>query len=448
MSSDARRRAWVLASGTRYWPRGSEAIAALPMATVPLADAAPGALTFIDLPEWAADLGIDGRLLAFADCLSDGEGERWRRCDWLAAAWHMLTGSHEREHEQRHGPILSYSFRLPGTLQPMFEHAWVNRIFLFLRRWAARESAEREASLFGPLPRASIVLTHDIDAVRLTPEIRLKQTVFQLVNALRSSVRGRWSVAARRVGDAGRFAFSRGDFRTLARVRDMERAAGVRSILHLYGGPPGFRRGSPRRVLMDPGYDVGSDYVRAELRAFVEGGWTVGLHQSFDAWDDAVRMSVERGRVEAAAGAPVPHCRQHWLHFSWAKTWRAQEQAGLASDSTLGFNDRSGLRAGHALRFHPWDFGRDAPMLLSAVPMVCMDSHFYDYGQLDRDAIASAMRRWLGEIEAVGGEVTVNWHTHTITAVYGWAEGFEELLSQLGAAARMRASADLDDAQR
>lgn len=430
MSHQASRRQWVLACGGRYWPRGADAVTALPMPSAQLTHGDPGELAEIALPDWASDLGVDGALLAFSSAVAPSEeAEAWQRCDWIAIVWHMLAGSAEREHEARHGPVLSYAFRLPRAHHRLFDSAWANRIFLFLRRWAARERSLPEEALFGPLPAASIVLTHDVDAIDLTPEIRAKQTVFQLANGARALLRGDLDTTGARLRDAARFAFSAGDFRTLGKIREMEQAAGLRSILHFYGGPSGLRRGSPRRLLIDPGYDIASPYLRTELAALREGGWTIGLHQSFDAWEDASRMQAERARLADAAGVEVAHCRQHWLHFSWERTWAAQEAAGLSFDTTLGFNDRPGFRAGHALRFHPWDFSRDTPMRLAATPMIFMDSHFYDYGGSDRSDIAGRMKRWLDEVRAVRGEATVNWHNHTITKTYGWGAGYEDLLS-------------------
>ncbi len=425
------RRQWTLECGARYWSAGHQAIVGLP---VPVIDAHPGAepvLQHVTLPDWAADLGVDGQLLVFACVLGPGHAPDWQRCDWIANAFHMLAGSSERAHEKIHGPVLSYAFRLPRALDPIFERAWVNRIFLFLRRWAAHEAGQPEEAVFGPLPQAEIRLTHDVDAVRLTPEIRLKQTAFQFANAARALVRGDGPLVRARLGDARRYALSAGDFRTFARLRDMERSAGLRSTLHFYGGPPGLRRGSPRRILIDPAYDIGSETMRGELRAFREGGWTVGLHQSFDAWDTAGAMAREKARIEAALGAPVEHCRQHWLHFSWAGTWTAQASAGFTVDSTLGFNDRPGFRTGHALAVNPWDSAAAGLLPISTVPMVFMDSHFYDYSGDGGADPGTAMKPWIEEVRAVGGVATVNWHTHTITDVYGWEAGFEVLLGLL-----------------
>jgi hypothetical protein len=450
------QRKWVIDCGARYWVRNRRAVEQLVegcAAAVEDADrlgasscrrhqseADDDALrpVLIPLPDWAADIGINGHLLVLNRNLANGTGNRqietaadWRGVDWIAAAFDHLTGASERRHEAKHGPALSYAFRLKGVDQSLYDHAWVNRIFLFLRRWSAVDAEQDEEAIFGSRPDSEIILTHDVDAIVKTSEIRLKQSIFHLLNSARAVAKGRLLSAGRSVSRAARFGLGPGDFRTFSEVRKLEDAAGLRSTLHFYGGPPGLSRGSPMRLLIDPAYDIASREMHSVLKEFIDGGWTVGLHQSTAAWEDSAPMSRERVRLADASGADIKVCRQHWLRFSWAATWQAQQDAGLSRDSTLGFNDRPGFRNGAALQIHPWSFQNNSPLSLSALPMVFMDSHFYDYDQLDADERGSAMHRWLTEVREVGGQATVNWHTHTITEAYGWEQGYRELIDML-----------------
>jgi hypothetical protein len=389
---------------------------------------APGHSRPVALPDWGVDLGIDGGILVEDSAIAPGEGPEWERCDWVLAAWLHLTGAAERSQEDAAGPIGSYAFRLKEYDGRRYDRAWVNRIFLFLRRWAARQAGMTEEALLGPMPSPEIVLTHDVDAVRKTAEIRLKQSAFHALNATRAAANGKFKDAAGLIGRSMQFALRPADFQTLGEVRRLEEAAGLRSILHFYGGPPGLRRGSLSRILIDPAYDIMSPDLVSELARLREGGWTIGLHQSFNSWTDADPMRSERKRVEEASGTRIIHCRQHWLRFSWKDTWRAQDAAGLSHDSTLGFNDRPGFRNGAALAIHPWDFTFERPLALSAQPMAFMDSHFYDYAMMSEDERVEAMGHWIEEIRSVAGQATVNWHTHTITNAYGWGTGYRELL--------------------
>jgi hypothetical protein len=138
-------------------------------------------------------------------------------------------------------------------------------------------------------------------------------------------------------------------------------------------------------------------------------------------------MQEERQRLEHAIGRSVVACRQHWLRFSWQKTWTAQAAAGLKIDGTLGFNDRPGFRNGAALCYEPWSSAGGLTGI-SILPLVLMDSQIYDYERISSELVSLNLRKWIGEIKAVGGQASVLWHPHTLSKDYGWKAGFINLL--------------------
>ena len=436
------QRLYAIRALNRYWPRNEERLVHLPVLPVRVRtqtgaecpaveeSALPPNLADVSLPAWAHDIGIQGQLLIPAFAIMPGEGPEWQRVDWFAAIFWFLNGTSERAHERRAAPIHSYSFRLKGWDPRLWQRAWVNRIALFLRRWAAVIEEKKEEDLFGPLPQPDIVLTHDVDAIQKTPVIRLKQSLFHVFNAVRSLRRGNPDNAGKKMRQGVRFLLRSEDYWCFERIITLEERCGVRSCFHVYGGRGGWGR-RPREILFDPSYNVLHPQLRRQLRALSQGGWQIGLHQSFNAWCDADAMRSEKTRLEQALEAPVTICRQHWLRFSWQQTWPAQQQAGLATDTTLGFNDRPGFRNGAALRFHPWDEAKEEPMTLAALPMVLMDSHLYDYYDLDEDGRRQQITYWLDEIRAVHGAATIIWHQHAMNADYGWDAGYEYLLSQI-----------------
>jgi hypothetical protein len=382
----------------------------------------------VPVPEWAADvaLGSPPSLLVDRASIAPGDDSEFERCNWLCAAYLFLSGAQEPP-----GAAVSYASSLPQVDTRLFDRAWVNRIFLLLRRLAARRAQVSELELFGGRPVAEIRVTHDVDAIRKTPEIRFKQTAFHLYNAARAASTGQWPLALEKLTQATRFLGTTPDYWNFPKIREAEVDRGIRSTFNFYGGPAGWRRPSFRRMLLDPGYDVGAPGVRWELARLLEGGWSIGVHPSFESWDNATLMRSERAAVEAASGTPVTECRQHWLRFSWGRTWKAQIAAGFTLDTTLGFNDRPGLRNGAALRVRPWDEKTGRALAIEALPMILMDSHFYDYAALTGDERRAALAYWIGEVRAVGGQASVNWHVHTLAPDYGWEAGYIDLLDAL-----------------
>lgn len=432
MSIDAKRR--TLAALRRYWPKGEVHIAALPVSNAPSSPSVrlPCCLEGVAVPDWAAEAAVDGQILVPIEALPPSAS--WSDVDWFQVAHWYLDGLAEREHERRHGPIHSYSVRLRDWDARIWERAWVNRIAMFLRLWAARNQGVTETALFGERPTAEIILTHDLDAVEKTVEIRIKQSAFHGFNALRELRRGKIMQAAVSIGAAAAFFVRTENYRQFDKLHDSRRRLpGVYRIINVYGGESGRRR-SMKQWLFDPAYDVRTSNNVRDLRSLAEAGFAIGLHPSFDTWADIDGLLAQKQKVEAAVDRSITTCRQHWLRFSWAETWQSQETAGFDQDTTLGFNDRLGFRNGAAINFNPLrDVNSGDLLQLRSWPMVMMDSHLHDYERLDPAGQKAQINSCIGEICSVGGQATLLWHPHTLSADYGWREGFETLVGALTA---------------
>ncbi|PLX30230.1 MAG: hypothetical protein C0582_01600 [Alphaproteobacteria bacterium] len=136
----------------------------------------------IELPDWASDIVPKGYRGLVVPLWDDSMGAKWDHYDWWRAAHYMMTSEWERFHEKKNGPVHSYSYHYDIEDQRIFDHAWVNRIILFLRRWGAIKNEADELSTFGPIPKPIIHLTHDVDAISKTLPIRIKQAAFWIYN--------------------------------------------------------------------------------------------------------------------------------------------------------------------------------------------------------------------------------------------------------------------------
>jgi hypothetical protein len=427
-------KAHVLRSMRRYWPQSADPVAALAVAKSPglVGIKIPLRLREVKLPDWAAFCAVDGILLVPQEVFPaephSKSIDQWRQVDWFLAAFLILEGWHERIWEARHGPIHSYSFRLKGWDQRVWERAWVNRIALLLREWAARETNIHSDVLFGSLPETDIAVTYDVDAVAKTAPIRIKQTAFNLFNAGRESVKGKFSNAASCIGQAIKFSFGRSNWWLFDQLLAAEDAANIRGVFNFHVGS------WPKTLkswLFDPSYDCGSPKLRDLIVRLQASGREIGLHPSFESWADSEKIASQKLILDEISGGVVTSCRQHWLRFSWAATWSAQERAGLQRDMTLMFNDRPGFRNGSAIDWHPLDGGPLSTLELRARPTILMDSHLHDYQRLTPAQRSELMDRLLEECRLVRGQAAVLWHPHTLSVDYGWRGSLHLLLAKL-----------------
>ena len=407
MISEKNRIEFVLSAAKRLIPNqsGADKLRNLPVSEIALLEEG---WSWITLPEWAADIVPSDAVGLFVP--AQVGGKHWNTYNWWLGASALLISASEREHEAKSGSIHSYSFRLDDKMKPAFDYAWVNRIILFLRRWWAHDNDVSENEVFGVVPAAIVHLTHDVDAVSKTLAIRLKQTAFCLYN--------------KRIDAAKRFILRSGDYWQFDHISALEDTYGRRSLWNFYGGRGGFFR-SPKEQLFDPAYKINSVRLKRQLKNLSAEGHKIGLHPRFDTWQSAERMRVEKHAIEDALEQNIHYVRQHWLRFSFADTWKAQRSAGLTYDLTLGFNDRLGFRNSAALSF------QDPSSGMNIIPMVLMDSHLYDYSDMNEIQQFGAIDKVLDELVATGGEASFIWHQRVFHPDYNWGKTYEYLLDAM-----------------
>ena len=88
---------------------------------------------------------------------------------------------------------------------------------------------------------------------------------------------------------------------------------------------------------------------------------------------------AEKAELEFALGEKVFEGRQHVLRFEAPTTWTIWEGANMDLDSTLGFADHVGFRAGIAEQYPVFDVLERKTLNLEEAPLVVMDSSLKDY---------------------------------------------------------------------
>ena len=99
---------------------------------------------------------------------------------------------------------------------------------------------------------------------------------------------------------------------------------------------------------------------RGSSRRCSRPGAEVGLHGSYLAADELDRLARERVLLAQLDGPLLGH-RYHYLRVDPHRNLVPLAGLGFRYDTSLGFPDALGFRAGIAHPFRPWDFARDQP---------------------------------------------------------------------------------------
>lgn len=170
----------------------------------------------------------------------------------------------------------------------------------------------------------------------------------------------------------------------------------------------------------------GAADIAERLQEFVSAGREIGLH-GIDAWIDTAKGQEEMAQIANITGAKNIGVRMHWLYFD-DNAPLTLEKAGFSYDSTVGYNQTIGYRAGTAQVYKLLQ----AHHLLE-LPLHVMDTALFYPDYLDL-TFEEADRR-IGEIvehtRQFGGAVTFNWHDRSIAPERLWGEFYASLIGGL-----------------
>jgi hypothetical protein len=166
--------------------------------------------------------------------------------------------------------------------------------------------------------------------------------------------------------------------------------------------------------------------VLPQLKNITAAGGEIGLH-GIDAWQDAEAGRREQTEVTNVVGVSQAGVRMHWLYFD-SNSPAILDQAGFGYDSTVGFNDAVGYRAGATQAYRPPGATR-----LLELPLHVMDTALFYPAHLNLDETAAEGRVWgmMDDVERFGGALTINWHDRSIAPERLWDGFYLKLVAEL-----------------
>ena len=155
----------------------------------------------------------------------------------------------------------------------------------------------------------------------------------------------------------------------------------------------------------------------------------IGLHPSYYATEDLVKLHEEKQELEEATDETVNKSRQHFFRLLFPHTYRELMHAGIREDYTMGFASRPGFRAGCCIPFFWFDLQKNAVTELKLFPVTYMDGALAEDLQLTPSQASEKIESLIETVKQYNGYLLSIWHNHTINNQFAW-KGWKEIFER------------------
>jgi hypothetical protein len=161
----------------------------------------------------------------------------------------------------------------------------------------------------------------------------------------------------------------------------------------------------------DSGYDPRLPLVRQVIRWLDDHEVENGVHPGYYTFSSPERLRREVSTVREVLGDRPLGGRHHYLRWH-PEMWIHWETTGLAYDSSVGYPERVGFRAGTCVPYRPWLFPLNRAADLLEIPLLVMDGSLLVYMKLSDDESVREVQDIVSRCRAVGGVFTMVWHNN------------------------------------
>ncbi len=170
-------------------------------------------------------------------------------------------------------------------------------------------------------------------------------------------------------------------------------------------------------------YNFSDKKISTVIRNLDNVGWEVGLHGSYDSYNNKDILRKEKDQLEAILGKPIEGIRQHYLNLDVPVTWKLQEELGFKYDASFGLTEEVGFREGICRPFYPFDND------FLEIPLTIMDSPLMDNYQCKKERL-KIINDLLDVAEANNSIITILWHQRVFNEKEfpGYSETYEDII--------------------
>ncbi len=179
----------------------------------------------------------------------------------------------------------------------------------------------------------------------------------------------------------------------------------------------------------DTGYDPRDVRVTTMITRFRSNNVEMGVHPSYVSFDSAEVLRCEVQTLREVLGEQRLGGRQDYLRWD-PQSWVQWDSLGLAYDSSVGFADHYGFRAGTCFPYRPWLWSEERVADLIEIPLHATDSALMSYMKLNAKQSLLALHDLVSRCRAVGGVFALAWHNTRIQHA-GFCAIFQKILDEL-----------------
>ena len=185
-------------------------------------------------------------------------------------------------------------------------------------------------------------------------------------------------------------------------------------------------------ILMESEWGLKKHKYRRQLKKLSSSGHEISLHPGYKSFSDARKIAVEKKRVKYLSDIEPAGVRNHFLRFDILTTYKIYETMKFLYDSTMGYADHVGFRAGICTPYKPFDIISRREIDIIELPLVVMDTSLINYQKTNTDDALETIKEIIDEIDRVKGMIVLLWHNHLLLeSMPNWRFVYENTLKYL-----------------
>ena len=182
----------------------------------------------------------------------------------------------------------------------------------------------------------------------------------------------------------------------------------------------------------DNRFDPQSKQAKRIIDDLENEGFEIGLHPSYSSFLNLVQKQKEKSILDSLTKQKVTGARTHYLRFKVPESYRNLESCGIKYDTSLGYSNTDGFRAGVCYPFKPFDILENKELSIEERPLITMEvallqAHTYFVSQ---EYLFQLIKKRIDTISLYNGMFVFLMHNDSLSDYeYPWRKLYDKVLA-------------------